>query len=138
MSVMSQIKPTQIIPEREVRPNPGAAFPVDLQPNQRFFVLETPTTEKDPGLDTDIGESGGESENLEPIPLVSGDYALPQESVLQDSDPVPATPRIISVKQENINFQDDGTAKIDVILVVEDVDEAAEYDIRVAKNAGNL
>lgn len=55
-----------------------------------------------------------------------------------DSVSVPQAPAILSVKEQIVNFNADGSAKIDLILEIQDVDSAVEYDIRVTKGAGNL
>jgi hypothetical protein len=125
MSSMSQIKPTQIIPGRENRINPASSLPVDLDPIQRSLVLDPIVTIDNPVVD----QSG----------ITSEDFALQStESVLAQSDPVPATPAILSVKEQIVKFMPDGTAKIDLILEVQDIQGAVEYDIRVAKDAGTV
>jgi len=50
----------------------------------------------------------------------------------------PATPSIMSVKSQTVNILDDGTATIDVVLVLEDITGVSEYDIRVAKQGDNV
>lgn len=124
---MTQIKPIQIIPGRENQVNPVSPLPIDLNPAQRSLIINPVTTVDNPIPDESIGDAGGETVTTESV-----------ESVLASADPVPPTPVIISVKEQIIRFQDDGTAKIDVILEVQDVEGAVEYDIRVAKDSGNL
>lgn len=126
---MSQIKPTQIIAGRENRVNPISPLPVDLDPTQRSLLIPPVTTA------TPI-EEGGTAASL----AASTEAASIQstESMLAESDPSPATPAILSVKQQIVKFMPDGTAKVDVILEIQDISNAAEYDIRVAKDAGNL
>lgn len=51
---------------------------------------------------------------------------------------VPQAPAILGIKEQIVIFNPDGTAKIDLILEVEDVDTAVEYDVRVTKVAGNV
>lgn len=125
---MSQIKPTQIIPGRENKINPISALPVDLDPAQRGLALQPITTVENPVADQAS------------IPVTSENVTALQstESMLAESDPIPGTPAIISVKQQIVKFMPDGTAKIDLILEIQDIDRAVEYDIRVAKNAGNV
>lgn len=127
---MSQIKPTQIIPGRENKVNPVSALPVDLDPSQRSLIIEPVTTVENPAADSGIGIP----------PLGTGEAAALQsvESVLEQTDPVPYTPAIISVKQQIVKFMPDGTAKVDVVLEVQDIPKAVEYDIRIAKDAGDL
>jgi len=49
---------------------------------------------------------------------------------------IPATPAILGVKEQQITFSGDGSSKVDLILQVEDVATAVEYDVRVTKIAG--
>lgn len=121
IKIMSQIKPTQIIPGRENRTNPASGLPIDLDPAQRSILIQPIVTVDTP--DQNTGEQ----------------FALQTtESILVESDPVPGTPAIISVKEQIVKFMPDGTAKIDVILEIQDISKAVEYDIRVAKDAGNV
>lgn len=127
---MSQIKPTQIIPGRQVRPNPITGFPVDLSPAQRsLLAVQAEPANRDFGSE---GQLVGPDTSGFTIGTVG------TESVLQQEDPTPSTPAILSVKEQIVKFMPDGTAKIDVILEVQDIAGAVEYDIRVAKNAGDL
>jgi hypothetical protein len=120
---MSQIKPTQIIPGRENKINPVSPLPIDLDPTQRSLALDPIFTLQNPIVDQTIGD----------------DFAFQSiDSVITESDPTPATPAILSVKEEIVKFMPDGTAKIDIILEIQDVNRAVEYDIRVAKDAGNI
>lgn len=125
---MSQIKPTQLIPGRESRVNPSSALPVDLDPVQRSLLLQAETTVSDPVAEQSQGD----------IPVESNFALQSTESMLAESDPTPGTPAILSVKEQIVKFMPDGTAKVDIILEIQDIDEAVEYDIRVAKDAGNL
>lgn len=124
---MTQIKPIQIIPGKENKVNPVSALPVDLNPIQRNLVLDPVFTTNNPTPEPGVDPGDVEGFSNEST-----------ESVLQSSDPNPAVPAIISVREQIIKFQPDGTAKIDVILEVQDIAEAVEYDIRVAKDAGNI
>lgn len=126
MNTMSQIKPTQIIPGRENRVNPITPLPIDLDPVQRSLIIPPITTA------TPIPE-GQTASFLEETTSVQS-----TETMLAESDPMPATPAILSVKQQIVKFMPDGTAKVDVILEIQDISNAVEYDIRVAKDAGNL
>lgn len=128
---MSQIKPTQIIPARILQQNPVSALPVDLNPSQRNLLTGPSTTVA--GEVDNVGtenDSGPEAS----APATS----LSTESTLVLSDPTPATPAIVSVKEQVIKFMPDGSAKIDLVLEVQDIEGAVEYDIRVAKDSGNL
>jgi hypothetical protein len=124
---MTQIKPIQIIPGKDNRTNPASSLPIDLNPAQRSVIINPIVTTDNPVTDDLVGDVGAETVVNEST-----------ESVLEASDPVPATPAIIGIKEQIISFQADGTAKIDVVLEVQDIDGAVEYDIRVAKYAGNL
>ena len=123
---MSQIKPTQIIPERQIRSNPNIAMPVDLNPSQRNIIAEQPAVLGSVTIDPTTGE------------IINQGGSTGTESTLQQEDPTPSAPAIISVKQEIVKFMPDGTAKVDIILEIQDIDGAVEYDIRVAKDAGTL
>ena len=124
---MSQIKPTQILPGRGNRVNPVSSLPIDLEPSQRGTPVQ-PATD----VEKSVIEQGIEQ-------TTNADFSLQStESMLSESDPTPGTPAIISVKDQIVKFMPDGTAKIDLILEIQDIDKAVEYDIRVAKNAGNL
>jgi hypothetical protein len=101
-------------------------MPVDLNPNQRSLVIE----QSAPLGNVTINPITGE--------VVDQGSVTGTESILQQEDPTPSTPAIISVKQEIVKFMPDGTAKVDLILEVQDIAKAVEYDIRVAKDAGTL
>src|SRR5690349_19575529 len=115
---MSQIKPIQIIPGRENKVNPISALPIDLNPAQRSLLLDPVRTVENPTSDQGIGLSGDESASN------STTSSLTVETALAESDPVPATPAIISVKDQIIKFMPDGTTKIDLILEVQDIQGA--------------
>jgi len=57
---------------------------------------------------------------------------------LNDTVQNPPTPAIKSVKSQIVNIADDGTVTVDLVLDVQDIPGITEYDIRVAKDAGNL
>jgi len=113
---MTQIRSVQIIPST-VDSNQSVALPRDLEQN----LISTATTVVAP---TDA--TGGSSVGMESNSF--GDFGGFN----------PATPAIISVKSQTVNILDDGSATIDVVLVLEDIVGVSEYDIRVAKNAGSL
>lgn len=117
---MTQIKPIQIIPGRENRVNPGSALPVDLDPGQRGF------------------STGTSAINTNTVDTLNDTAIQSTESVIADSDQPPATPAIISVKEQIVKFMPDGTAKVDVVLEIQDIAKAVEYDIRIAKDAGSV
>jgi hypothetical protein len=123
---MSQIKPTQIIQGRKVKTNPNTAMPVDLNPSQRTLVIDQGAILGNLTIDPVTGEITDQGS-------VTG-----TESTLQQEDLTPSTPAIISVKQQIVKFMPDGTAKVDIILEIQDINGAVEYDIRVAKDAGTL
>jgi hypothetical protein len=123
---MAQIKPTQIIQGRSIKTNPNTAMPIDLNPNQRSLVIENPVAQTNVIIDPNTGD------------VVDQNSATNTESILQQEDPTPSTPAILSIKQQIVKFMPDGTAKVDLILEIQDIPNAVEYDIRVAKNAGTL
>lgn len=128
MNVMSQIKPTQIIPEKETRLNPYSSLPSDLASLRRGAPRDVPLEET--GTSDEVGSDTGEG--------TEQSLGLQETTDLSIVDPTPGTPAIIGVKEQVVSFSPDGTAKIDLILEIEDIEGAVEYDIRVAKNAGNL
>lgn len=112
---MEQIKQSQILHEETKSPNPIVGFPRDLtylaSTSNKVLDVQTPNSTVD-----------------------NGNSILPPV----EQDPVPHTPAIIEIKEQIVIFNADGSAKIDVILGVEDVEAAVEYDVRVTKNAGNV
>lgn len=126
---MEQIRESQIIPTRVVQPNPYAAPPRD-------YRLHTDGADalahvKPIIQETVVPGNSGNSGTITPPNINYGD-------VINDAAQRPAVPHIISIKQQVVNIHDDGTITIDVILNVEDIAGVTEYDIRVAKDAGNL
>lgn len=130
---MTQIKENQIIPSQVVEQNPISAPPRDL-------VL--PTTESPNALEIRPIKTNsssaviGGTNNL----VTEGD----QSSGTTISDQTvnalltPAIPAIIGIKSQTVNFKDDGSSTIDVILLVKDIAGVSEIDVRIAKVAGNL
>jgi hypothetical protein len=125
---MEQIRATQIIPVRELSQNPYVAPPKDLELNTKEAngtavpkaSIEVPTNT---GVDHDPV--------LNPGGLNYGDS-------LNDAAQPPAVPHIINIKEQIINMHDDGTSTVDLVLNIEDIKGVTEYDIRIAKDAGNL
>ncbi len=107
---MNQVRPSQIVQETASKINPSVSLPRDLSYN---FI--SPTAE--------INQSLLEGSN---------------NSTTPDVISVPETPAILGIKEQIVNFNPDGTATIDLILDVEDIDTAVEYDVRVTKNAGTI
>jgi hypothetical protein len=123
---MSQIKPTQIIPSKVSSTSPNVAMPVDLDPNQRSLVIENKVSLGNLSIDPQTGN------------ILDQNTSTGTESLLQQDDATPSTPAIITVKQQVVKIMPDGTSKIDVVLEVQDIPGAVEYDIRVAKSAGTV
>lgn len=120
---MNQIKPTQITEIQPKRPNPNISLPRDL----KSFV---PSSD---ALDQLSGATASKlASSVNSIDLIDVEEQAPLDQI------VPQTPVILSIKSQTIGFQPDGTSKVDVVLEIQDVDNAVEYEIRVAKNAGNL
>jgi hypothetical protein len=125
---MEQIRATQIIPVRELSQNPFVAPPKDLELNTKESngtvvpkaSISVPTNT---GIDYDPV--------LNPGGLSYGDG-------LNDAAQPPAVPHIIGIKEQIVNMHDDGTSTIDLVLKIEDIPGVTEYDIRIAKDAGNL
>jgi hypothetical protein len=125
---MEQIRATQIIPVRELNQNPYVAPPKDLSLNTK----EVNGTSI-PKASIDVATQTGVDHDpvLNPGGLNYGD-------ALNDAAQPPTVPHIISVKEQIVNMHDDGTSTIDLVLNIEDIKGVTEYDIRIAKDAGNL
>lgn len=123
---MPQIRPSQIIPTSAKRINPYSSLPRDLSIVGLTLndVLSTGTevTSNSPTVVTD--------DTL--VNLSPGSTGNATESQ------APHTPAILGIESQTVTFQPDGTAKVDVVLILEDIDGVVEYDIRVAKDSGNL
>lgn len=121
---MEQVRADQIIPVTEKDQNRFFAPPRDLV----ISTKEAPEKTKISTEQEDV--SGGIS-----TPSTGGtDYG----DNLNDTVQLPATPAIKGVKSQIVNIADDGTVTIDIVLDVQDIPGITEYDIRVAKDAGNL
>jgi hypothetical protein len=125
---MEQIRATQIIPIRELNQNPYVAPPKDLELNTKeangtAVPKASISVPSNTGVDYDPG--------LNPGGVNYGD-------ALNDAAQPPAVPHIIGVKEQIINIHDDGTSTIDLVLNIENINGVTEYDIRIAKDAGNL
>lgn len=116
-----QIKPTQLTPSTNIRPNPNVGLPRDLRQ-----AVQQPAG-------PDVNLSGL---NLTELILQGSEQII--ESAVALESVVPQTPIILAIKSQSVVIQTDGTTKIDVVLEIQDVDHAVEYEIRVAKNAGLL
>jgi hypothetical protein len=125
---MEQIRATQIIPVRELNQNPYVAPPKDLELNTK----EANGTAV-PKTSIDVPTNSGV--DIEPVLNPGG---LNYGDALNDAAQLPAVPHIISVKGQIVNMHDDGTSTIDLVLNIEDITGVTEYDIRIAKDAGNL
>lgn len=110
---MGQIKQSQILPEEQKEPNPIVGLPRD-------FVLPNLSTNSNKLVDKSMN-----TDNTSITPIV-------------DVEPAPMTPAILSLKEQIVIFNSDGSARVDVILDVEDVLSAVEYDVRVTKSAGTV
>jgi len=120
---MEQIRESQIIPTSKVAPNPYVSPPRDYRLNtDSIDILDTLKPVIQETLVSDDTNTSGAN---------YGD-------AVNDAAQLPAVPHIISIKEQIVNVHDDGTTTIDVVLNVEDVKDVTEYDIRVAKDAGNL
>ena len=129
---MTQIKPHEIIQEDEGDINPNFALPRDLyQPASRKLnsgMIITPENTNMPieGIDIDTSGEGQPDESV--------DYG----NEITDPFLPPQVPLIKSVKRQTINMTDDGTYTVDVVLEVSDITGVSEYDVRVARDNGNL
>jgi hypothetical protein len=126
---MEQIKANQIIPARELEQNPFVAPPRDFNLNT---TAANGTAEQRSKLSIPTGVSGEDiSQGIDPGKIDYGNQ-------LGDAAQYPPVPHIKSIKEQIVNMHDDGSFTIDVVLNVEDIAGITEYDIRVAKDAGNL
>lgn len=123
---MDQIRENKIIGSEEVEQNPFFAPPRDLIISTKEF--------------TNAGKASISSQTTvqEQDTFTIGAGALDYGQGSNDAAQAPSTPAIMGIKEQIVNIGDDGKATIDVILIVEDIKGVTEYDIRVAKNAGNL
>jgi hypothetical protein len=119
---MEQIRSDQIIPTK-VADNTVIPIPRDLGQvigiNRKKLGLVLP-------------DPSGTSSN--PDVPTGGDAV----EVINPGSSIPSTPQLIAIKSQSVNIKPDGTTVIDVILDIEDVRNAVEYEVRIAKGAGNL
>lgn len=126
-------------------------MPRDLNLSQRNLLLDVTLTQQDPGADATSGDFGQGAEAGAPASQLAAPLSAPAnkslaststpmstESTLASDSIAPRPPAILGVQEQIISYQPDGTTKIDLILQIEDVSGAVEYDIRVAKDSGNL
>lgn len=120
---MEQIRSDQIIPTK-VADNTVTPIPRDLGQviginRKKLGLVQTdPTTGNSSNPDSPSGNDAVE--------------------VINPSSSIPSTPQLIAIKSQSVNIKPDGTTVIDVILDIEDVKNAVEYEVRIAKGAGNL
>lgn len=123
---MDQIRENKIISPGEVEQNPFFAPPRDL-----IISTKESTAARNAG-------TSSQTTIQEQDAFIVGAGAIDYGQGSNDAAQSPSTPAIIGIKEQIVNIGDDGKATIDVILIVEDIKGVTEYDIRVAKNAGNL
>lgn len=129
---MTQIKENQIIPSPVIEQNPISAPPRDLV----LSTVENPNALeirpiKVSGSSAVVGGNEAALADEGSSGTVINDQAINASSL-------PAVPAIIGIKSQTVNFKDDGSSTIDLILLVKDVPGVAEIDVRIAKVAGNL
>ena len=76
---------------------------------------------------------GGSSSNPDSISPVNDSV-----EVINPVSQIPPTPQLIGIKSQTVSIKPDGTTLVDVILDIEDVRNAVEYEVRITKGAGNL
>lgn len=117
---MDQVKSNNIVSPDKSFNNKRASLPRDLKTNptdnsSSVVVISSPI---DPNINP--------SQNVGlPVPSINNNIP-------------PDTPTILSVVSQTVSHKPDGTSTIDVVLKVSDINGASEYDVRVAKSAGNL
>lgn len=114
---MKQVKQYALIPPTAV-PNQVVGLPSDLKTEAEVA--------SSPGAENPV--STGQQNDAEGNTSISG----------QDTEIGLPTPAIIQIKSQTVNILEDGTATIDVVLEVEDIQGVFEYDLRVAKDAGTV
>lgn len=122
---MEQIKSDQIVPSK-VADNTVTSIPRDLG------QIVGDKRKKSLGLIIADGP-GGSTSNPDSISPINDSV-----EVLNPASKIPSTPQLISIKSQTINIKPDGTAAVDIIIDVEDVRNAVEYEVRITKGAGNL
>lgn len=121
---MEQIRADQIISVAEKEQNRYFTPPRDLIISTQPAPDITPKATEESDFSAGVSTSSAGGTNY-------GDS-------LNDTVQNPPTPAIKGVKSQIVNIADDGTITIDVVLDVQDIPGITEYDIRVAKDAGNL
>lgn len=123
---MNQVDLDQIIdvdaPENTVKPIPrdlgGSLLSL---PMRRFGLGSSPVRQGDLGSGTDGSTESGD--------IVDSPNQPPS---------LPATPALISIKSQTVKIKPDGTSTVDVVLEVEDIVGVTDYEVRIAKSAGNI
>ncbi len=112
---MAQIKSNDIIQEENKRVNPINPLPRDLA-------------------------QSGITDGNSPVPTIKTETKIEESTAPNQVDParIPEAPAVLSVKSQTVRFTSDGTSVIDLVLVVQDVADAVEYDVRVTKDAGSV
>jgi len=121
---MTQIKQNQIVPNQKQDVfYPNYSLPRDLvASDNRIWSGQDPNTA---------------FSNL-PGEVVEGEPPTSHQPQDGSTSVTPDAPLILSIKSQTVSFKPDGSIAIDVVLVVQDIPNVSEYDIRVAKNAGSL
>lgn len=125
-----QIKQNQVVPTQPVKRHPVQGPPRDVQ----LITLEDPR----PAVgqtNTPVINNSNRSVVVSPPPQAAPGTATAVSTVQQTNL---QTPLITSIKSQTVTYQGDGTAAIDVIVIVSDITGAKEYDLRITKNAGPI
>lgn len=122
---MEQIRQDQVVPSKV--PN-NTVLPIPRDLGQVFGAGRT----KKLGLILPDG-----TPNVDGSP---GSIVQPGDSIENINKPstIPGTPSLIAIKSQTINIKPDGTAVVDVILDIENIKNATDYEVRVSKGEGNL
>jgi len=123
---MEQIKSDQIVPTK-VADNTIYSIPRDLG------QATGDNRKKSLGLNISNNPDGVTSNN----PDVSSPINDSVE-ILNPVSKIPSTPQLIGIKSQTVNIKPDGTAAVDIIIDVENIKNAVEYEVRITKGAGNL
>lgn len=124
---MEQIKSDQVVPAK-VAENTVVSIPRDLgqiigdkRKSLGFSDVQTRSDNTTP-----IGTTPDIPSSIDPIDIINQPTNLP------------GTPQLKSIKSQTISINPDGTASVDIIIEVEDISNAIEYEVRITKGAGNL
>ncbi len=120
---MTQIKDSNVIKTPEVVLNP-------------LFFIPPGVVDVRTGTGDVTDEDGSSFDDVSDLQVIDVDDAITDPDLVDgDSDgtEAPATPQWMSIIGQEVRIATDGRAVVDVVIELEDVTGASEYDIRVTK-----